>query len=61
MRGKVVLKIYGSDLEKMRDTLEASKIALKDMAGVIDLDLYRESRVPQLQVKLDCSAFGVRR
>ena len=58
VRGKVVLKIYGPDLEKMRDTLEAAKVALHDMEGVIDLDLYRESRVPQLQVKLDRSALA---
>lgn len=58
VRGKVVLKIYGPDLEKMRDTLEEVKAVLHDMAGVIDLDLYRESRVPQLQIKLDRSALA---
>ena len=58
VRGKVVLKIYGPDLEKMRDTLEEVKSNLKDVSGVIDLDLYRESRVPQLQIKLDRSALA---
>ncbi|BBL74664.1 efflux RND transporter permease subunit [Methylomagnum ishizawai] len=53
VRGKVVLKIYGSDLEKMRSTLEEAKTRLKAVPGVIDLDLYRESLVPQLQLKLD--------
>ena len=58
VRGKVVLKIYGPDLEKMRDTLEEIKAVLTGVPGVIDLDLYRESRVPQLQIKLDRSALA---
>ncbi|MFZ2449233.1 MAG: CusA/CzcA family heavy metal efflux RND transporter [Methylovulum miyakonense] len=58
VRGKVVLKIYGSDLEIMRDTLEDIKTLLAGVPGVIDLDLYRESRVPQLQIKLDRPALA---
>jgi cobalt-zinc-cadmium resistance protein CzcA len=58
VRGKVVLKIYGTDLEKMRATLEEAKSALKNVPGVIDLDLYRESRVPQFQIELDRSALA---
>jgi len=58
VRGKVVLKIYGPDLEKMRDTLEEVKSTLNSVSGIIDLDLYRESRVPQLQIKLDRSALA---
>jgi len=58
VRGKVVLKIYGTDLEKMHAVLEQAKNWLKNIAGVIDLDLYRESIVPQLQIKLDRSALA---
>ncbi|WP_020484359.1 efflux RND transporter permease subunit [Methylomonas sp. MK1] len=58
VRGKVVLKIYGPDLEKMRTTLEDIKLLLAKVDGVIDLDLYRESRVPQLQIKLDRAALA---
>ncbi|MDF9392033.1 MULTISPECIES: efflux RND transporter permease subunit [Methylococcus] len=58
VRGKVVLKIYGADLEKMRVTLEHARAVLKDIPGVIDLDLYRESVVPQLQLKLDRPALA---
>lgn len=58
VRGKVVLKIYGTDLEKMRTTLEQAKALLKEVPGVIDLDLYRESVVPQFQIKLDRSALA---
>ncbi|MGX2040320.1 efflux RND transporter permease subunit [Methylocaldum sp. MU1018] len=58
VRGKVVLKIYGADLGRMRATLEEAKSALKDVPGIIDLDLYRESRVPQLQIELDRSTLA---
>ena len=58
VRGKVVLKIYGPDLEKMRATLEQAKAELKAVPGIIDLDLYRESRVPQLQIKLNRDALA---
>jgi cobalt-zinc-cadmium resistance protein CzcA len=58
VRGKVVLKIYGDDLEKMRATLDAAKAVLKDEPGVTDLDLYRESQVPQLQIRLNRPALA---
>jgi cobalt-zinc-cadmium resistance protein CzcA len=58
VRGKVVLKIYGPDLEKMRETLEEVKTTLTSVPGVIDLDIYRESQVPQLRVNLDRSALA---
>jgi cobalt-zinc-cadmium resistance protein CzcA len=58
VRGKVVLKIYGTDLEKMRATLDDAKMALQSLPGIIDLGLYREAQVPQLQIALDRSALA---
>ncbi len=51
VRGKVVLKLFGTDLAAMRATLEKARDALKDVAGVTDLDLYRDALVPQLQIR----------
>jgi cobalt-zinc-cadmium resistance protein CzcA len=51
VRGKVVLKIFGSDLDKMRKALERAKDALKPVSGIVDLDLYRDASTPQLQVR----------
>jgi cobalt-zinc-cadmium resistance protein CzcA len=51
VRGKVVLKIFGTDLAAMRDTLEKDRDALKDVPGVTDLDLYRDALIPQLQIR----------
>ena len=53
VRGKVVLKIFGTDLTKMRATLEQAKEALKSVPGIVDLDLYRDALKPQLQVRFD--------
>ena len=39
VRGKVVLKIFGPDLEKMRTTLEQVKETLKPVPGIVYLDL----------------------
>jgi len=58
VRGKVVLKIFGEDLAKMRATLEQAKDVLKDVPGITDLDLYRDASTPQLRIKLDRSALA---
>jgi len=58
VRGKVVLKIFGEDLAKMRATLEQAKAVLKDVPGITDLDLYRDASTPQLRIKLDRGALA---
>ena len=58
VRGKVVLKIFGPDLEKMRITLEQVKEILKPVPGIVDLDLYRDASTPQLQMRFDRQALA---
>ncbi|HEV7554422.1 MAG TPA: efflux RND transporter permease subunit, partial [Kofleriaceae bacterium] len=58
VRGKVVLKIFGTDLEAMRTTLEQAKQVLQGVKGIVDLDLYRDSMVPQLRIALDRGALA---
>jgi cobalt-zinc-cadmium resistance protein CzcA len=58
VRGQVVLKIFGTDLTVMKSTLERCLGALKDVPGVVDLGLYRDTTVPQLQVILDRPALA---
>ncbi|HXH27853.1 MAG TPA: efflux RND transporter permease subunit, partial [Candidatus Polarisedimenticolia bacterium] len=45
VRGQVVLKIFGTDLEGMRATLQDAVTALKTVSGVVDLGIYREATV----------------
>jgi heavy metal efflux system protein len=58
VRGQVVLKIFGTDLDRMKATLEEAIMALQAVPGVADLGLYRESTVPQLQILLDRPALA---
>ncbi len=58
VRGKVVLKIFGEDLVAMRETLFEAVELLGHIPGVIDLDIYRDSNVPQLQIRLDRHALA---
>ena len=58
VRGKVVLKIFGADLELMRKALEHAKESLKKVSGIVDLDLYRDASTPQLQVNFDRQALA---
>jgi cobalt-zinc-cadmium resistance protein CzcA len=53
VRGKFVLKIFGTDLTAMRESMVKAKSALSKVEGVVDLDLYRDATVPQLQIRLD--------
>jgi cobalt-zinc-cadmium resistance protein CzcA len=58
VRGKVVLKIFGPDLEAMRETLEKCKTTLASIPGIVDLELYRDATVPQLRLVLDRPALA---
>lgn len=58
VRGKVVLKIFGTDLGVMKGTLEKTMASLSKVPGVVDLGLYRDASVPQLQVVLDRPALA---
>ncbi len=58
VRGKVVLKVFGPDLDRMRGILEQARDTLKPVPGVVDLDLYRDSSTPQLQVRFNRQALA---
>jgi cobalt-zinc-cadmium resistance protein CzcA len=58
VRGQVVLKIFGTDLEVMKSTLEKCVTSLKNVPGIVDLGLYRDATIPQLQVVLDRPALA---
>jgi len=58
VRGQVVLKIFGTDLDVMKATLEKCVASLQHVQGIVDLGVYRESTIPQLQVILDRAALA---
>jgi heavy metal efflux system protein len=58
VRGQVVLKIFGHDLDRMRETLQRAIVVLQDVPGIVDLDLFRDRAVPELQIVLDRPALA---
>jgi cobalt-zinc-cadmium resistance protein CzcA len=58
VRGKVVLKVFGTGMKEMRDVLSDAKQKLAAVPGIVDLDLYRDATVPQLQIQLDREALA---
>ena len=58
VRGKVVLKVFGTETAVMRATLEQARARLAGVPGIVDLDLYRDATVPQLQILLNREALA---
>jgi cobalt-zinc-cadmium resistance protein CzcA len=58
VHGKVVLKIFGNDLVAMHATLERCQAALAKVPGIVDLERYRDSTVPQLIIAFDRGALA---
>jgi len=58
VRGKIVLKVFGTDLKAMRERLQKAVEVLRPVRGIVDLDLYRDTTVPQLQILLDRAALA---
>ena len=58
VRGKIVVKVFGTDLAQMRTTLLQVIESIKDVPGVVDLGLYRDSTIPQLRITLDRKALA---
>lgn len=58
VRGKVVLKVFGDDLDAMHRTLLDATQVLRAVDGVVDLDLYRDTTAPQLQIRFDREALA---
>jgi len=51
VRGQIVLKAYGEDLDVARAVLDAAKAVVAQVPGAVEVDLYRDTLSPQLQVR----------
>lgn len=58
VRGKVVLKLFGRDLDASREILRQAKSLLSRIPGIVDLDLYRDATAPQVVIALDRPALA---
>lgn len=53
IRAQIAVKIYGSDLDVLRDTADDISIAMSSIPGIVDLQVEPQVRVPQVRVQID--------
>ena len=58
IKGKVAIKIYGDDLDRMLELAIATRDAIAPVRGVRDLGLYQTGVVPQLLIEIDRDAIA---
>ncbi len=56
IKGKVVLKLFGEDLDALVRSAQQAQRAIAPIAGVRDLGLYQTGTVPQLVLEIDRDA-----
>lgn len=53
VRAQIVLKLYGDDFDTLRSLASSLETRLKSVRGVTDLQIEKQVRIPQLQVRVD--------
>jgi Cu/Ag efflux pump CusA len=53
MNGQIVLRIFGQDLQGLRETAELARAAMAGVPGVVDLQVEKQLLIPELQVEVD--------
>ncbi|GMU68361.1 MAG: multidrug transporter AcrB [Steroidobacteraceae bacterium] len=62
VRSEIALKIYGDDLDTLRRTAGEIKDQLDLVPGLVDVQLEKQVRIPQLEVRIDharAAAYGI--
>ena len=62
VRAEIALKIYGEDLDTLRTVAERMRVRLQGVPGLVDLQVERQVRIPQVQTIIDykkAQSFGV--
>ncbi len=53
VRAQIALKIFGEDLDTLRSTAENLRQKLGQIPGLVDLQVERQVRIPQLEITVD--------
>ena len=53
VRAQIVLKLFGDDLDTLRTTAEDLRRRLSSIAGLADLQVEKQVRIPQLEIMVD--------
>ena len=57
-RAAIAVKIFGSDLQQLRERAQAAMEVMQPIPGVVDLAMDQQSAVPSLQIEFDRAAMG---
>ena len=53
VRAEIALKIFGDDLDTLRNTAESVRQRLAGIPGLTDLQVEKQVRIPQLEIRVD--------
>ena len=53
VRAEIALKIFGDDLDTLRRTAEELRARIAKVPGVVDLQVERQTLIPQLEIRVD--------
>lgn len=53
VRAQIALKIYGDDLDTLRSLAESIRGRLEGVPGIVDLQVEKQVRIPQLEIRID--------
>ena len=53
VRAEIALKVFGEDLDTLRSIAEGLRAKVATVPGVVDLQVERQVRIPQLEIRVD--------
>ncbi len=59
VRAQIALKIFGDDLDALRTTAERLRQRLANIPGLVDLQVEKQVRIPQLEIRVDYRRAGL--
>ncbi|MFA7241313.1 MAG: efflux RND transporter permease subunit [Sulfuricellaceae bacterium] len=59
VRAQIAMKIHGDDLDTLRSLAEGMRTRLANVPGLVDLQIEKQVRIPQSQVRLDYRSAAV--
>ncbi|TAK47297.1 MAG: efflux RND transporter permease subunit [Xanthobacteraceae bacterium] len=59
VRAQIALKIFGDDLDSLRTTAERLRQRLSNIPGLVDLQVEKQVRIPQLEIRVDYRRAGL--
>lgn len=62
VRAQIALKVFGEDLDTLRTVAESLRGRLATVPGIVDLQVEKQIRIPQLEIRIDyerAALFGI--